>query len=103
MKKPLGKTEITGLILLALLIAAITGCALLVKDCRGIQENSPEHEIVVLDTLPLPAETQAVKKSSRKSAKKPKKTKKKNRKKTASKKAPARTVDPFGDTIPRSE
>lgn len=99
MKKPLGKTELTGLILLALIVVVITGCGLLLTECRSGKGPDPsvEPEIVVLDSTVsvVPAE-QAVKGKTRKG----KKNKASRKKKSAAKKAEIQRPDPFRDTIP---
>lgn len=102
MKNPLGKTELLGLILLAAIIVAITGCGFLLKGCQGsVQEHPAEVEIIVLDTVAAPASTStAVKKTSDQKEKQ----KKSRRKKSAAKKSksiPAPARDPFRDTIPK--
>lgn len=103
MKHPLTKTELTGLILLGVLVVAITGIAFLAKDCGGsdgasIQEQGPRAVISVADTTAMPAKTETVPAKPRKA-----KQAKKNAKKRAAPavKAKAEKKDPFSDTIPR--
>ena len=100
MKNPLGKTELLGLILLAALIVAITGCAFLLKGCQGsVQDDPAEVEIIVLDTVAAPASTSEKKTSDQKENQKKSRRKKSAAKKSKSIPAPAR--DPFSDTIPK--
>lgn len=97
MKKGLGKTELTGLILLAILIVGITGCALLLRERSAPKEFHPEPDLKteLLDTLP---QNDQAKKRSGKNQKP--KTKKTSKKKGSKKKAAPLRKDPFADTIP---
>ena len=114
MKKGLDKTELTGIILLVLLIAAVTGCALLLKDCRGEEPDSPVYPngIEVVDSS---SPGQDVKeytpsgKSTRKSAGKKsgggkksaaRKSSSSPKSKSAAPKVVEERPDPFLDTIP---
>lgn len=95
MGKRLTKSELTGLLILALIIVAILGLAF---GLRGRTENEsagPKMEMEILDTLPTPVETRTVEE---------KKPKKKSRaKKSAAKKVSGykEKADPFADTVPK--
>lgn len=49
MKRRLSKSELTGLFLLAVIVIAITGCAVLIKGCGG--EGSASEEPVVIQVV----------------------------------------------------
>lgn len=100
MKNRFTKTELTGLILLAVLIVAVTGCALLVKSCdaTGGSSTAPPFEIQVVDTVETPAPTHSARKTGEK--KKSKKRKKASAAKKSSRGSQAQRTDPFADTIP---
>ena len=107
MGKGLNKTELTGIILLALLIAVVTLCALFVRRCDGAEEEAPEFpNAKVIEAAGSAGE---VKDYSPGGGSKGKSTRKKSggRKKSAAKtsksvKAHEEPVflDPFADTIP---
>ena len=109
MKNSLGKTEIMGLIFLALLIVGITGCALLVRDCAGSKTGGLDPAPVAIDTIRVEiqkAENGDADGNPRKATGKGKQGNKSRKKgaakKSTKKKAPAERPDPFKDTIPRN-
>lgn len=95
-----GRTELTGLILLAILVVAITACGLLMKQCRQAPAE-PEVKIEVIEET-ANAPDEAYKEKKRKEAKErgEKKDRKKTKSKRTEKKVPVERKDPFGDTIP---
>lgn len=97
MGKGLSKTELTGLILLALIVVAVTGGSLLLKSCQPQVQSSMEN-LEVIDSV------KDEKSSPASSSKKPGARKKKSRKrKSATPKSPKIIPvrpDPFADTIP---
>ena len=101
MKKKLTTTEVTGVIMLAVLVAAITSAAFLLKNCSGVQSiQSPEVRVEILDTLATPVNTrEAGRDINKKSAKKSKK--RKAGKKVKSESRQGKVKDPFSDTIPK--
>lgn len=112
MKNPLGKTELTGIALLALLIAVITGCGLLLRRCGyGLPGSEAAQEqamrIIATDTVTLPVETSRAGVSDRKGKKPGKEETKSRRKRPAANKARKKAgkaasgrKDPFSDTVP---
>ena len=111
MKRGLNRTELLGIIMLAILIAGITLVALLVKDCSGNNPESPDYppQIEVVDPS-APSQdfndyTPRKKSSSGRSSHK----KTGGRKKSAAGSSSSRSsstrgeqsrIDPFSDTIP---
>lgn len=96
----LSKTELTGLILLGILVAAITASAILLRDCSGQSslQQGPEVKIEIVDTVAAPAPTKETTKKKEK-----KKRGASGRKKKAPSKKKTPTVNPknpFTDTIP---
>ena len=104
MKNPLTRTEIMGLAFLAVLIAGITGCAILVQDCSGgsLQRDPSPAQIEILDTVDVPVKTEKVSKKREAKAKDSKKESR--RKKSAAGNSKNNSVerrDPFKDTVPK--
>ena len=108
MSKGLNKTELTGLLLLAILIVAVTACAFFLKGCDGNGSDQTEYPVQVVDSLTPGSDyydTTPRKNTSGRSSRK----KSGGRKKSAAGKAsPGRAgqkgtpvlTDPFADTIP---
>lgn len=100
MKQSLTRTELTGLILLVILLLGITAAALMMQRCTRESEQLQPSEVMVVDSSELPFDEKSGSSSYTKKHKSGKKrggTKKSSGKSTA----PAVTrVDPFSDTIP---
>ena len=103
MKNPLSKTELTGLLLLAIIVVAITGAAFFIRGNGPADSAGPAAEAVA--ESPGASDSLQTNKKEKSSARKDSSHKKnKSRKKRPSSsagKAPARRSDPFSDTIPR--
>lgn len=93
--KGFSKTELTGLVLLAILIILILTASFTLRGCS--EENSvsaPPLEIVAMDSVDIPIATEIV-------SVKGKKTEKKNKKRTRKKSTKISSQpDPFKDTVP---
>lgn len=110
MKRGLNRTELLGIIMLAILIAGITLVALLVKDCSGNNPESPDYppQIEVVDPSAPSRDfndyTPRKKSSGRSSHKKTGGRKKSAAGSSSSRSNSAREeqsrMDPFSDTIP---
>lgn len=105
MKSPLNRTELTGLFLLAAIVVGITACAVLMRGCGSSGNPEPKFEVIALDTVPVPVNTESAAGKSPEKAEKATKKKSsksaKSRKKKSSVSSPAfRRSDPFSDTIP---
>lgn len=92
--KGFSKTELTGLILLAILIILILTASFSLRGCSDEASSSaPPLEIVAVDTADVPVPTVEIKQKKKKSKNKKKKTAKKGS-------APFSRPDPFKDTVP---
>ena len=107
MKNPLGRSELIGLLLLAIIVVGISLCAIFTRGCSAESsvQQDPQFMVTVLDTLPAPVNTESAAGKSPKKAEKATKKKSsksaKSRKKKSSESSPAfRRTDPFSDTIP---
>lgn len=114
MKNPLTKTELTGLIFLAVLIAGITACGLILKECNRSEETEgPEMKIEVIDSTrvekswkkenniaPRKKAAPSKKKSGMNIGKKKTTAKKKENQQKEKKTPTVERKDPFSDTIP---
>ena len=106
MGKGLTKTELTGIILLGILITVITGSAVLMKNCTGLQQQPAlPPRIEVIDSSSnnkeyTPSGRQPVKKSKKKSGARKKGATGSSSKSNSSPKAGVERPDPFLDTIP---
>lgn len=108
-RKPLTRTEVTGLVLLALIIIVIVGSAVLLRNCRGAESSAepapPAVEIISQEAgASAPSKQNSEKKARKKDDKAQKgKGRKDKAKKTKAQKekrmAPAR--NPFQDTVPK--
>lgn len=108
MKKGLNKTEVTGLMLLVVLIVVITGSGILLKNCRRSSDPKPSEglQVEIIDSVKEAAPSPEEKFTDRKNKESKKEAKKKNssrsRKKAARTKAVKERKNPFTDTIPRN-
>ena len=108
MKRGLSKSELTGLFLLAVIVIAITGCAVLIKGCGG--GGSTSGEPVVIQVVGEGGSSTAEDSDSEGGSTKKGTKKGKGRAKKGSTGAPKEKSpnsvefrDPFSDTIPLEE
>lgn len=108
MKRGLSKSELTGLFLLAVIVIAITGCAVLIKGCGG--EGSTSGEPVVIQVVgdgssSTDEDSDSDGGNSKKGRKKGKGRAKKGKSGAKKVKSPNSVEfrDPFSDTIPLEE
>lgn len=108
MKRGLSKSELTGLFLLAVIVIAITGCAVLIKGCGG--EGAESGEPVVIQVVgegssSMAEDSDGEDGTSKKGRKKGKGRAKKRSSGAKKEKSPNSVEfrDPFSDTIPQEE
>lgn len=107
MKRGLSKSELTGLFLLAVIVIAITGCAVLIKGCEGGGTESGEPVViqVVGEGRSTAEDSDGEGGSTKKGRKKGKGRAKKGSTGAKKEKSPNSVEfrDPFSDTIPQEE
>lgn len=104
MKLRFSKTEVFGLIFLALLIAAITVSAVLMKGCEGLNREGEPMVILKVDSSNLSGDSDETPARKKKKTKRGRKgassNKRSNSGKNKKSQNPTEFRDPFSDTIP---
>lgn len=103
MGKGLNKTELTGIILLAILVVGITAAAMLMKN-RTVEDSEPPVETRILDAAVSGETTSSENQNLRKGKSKKRGARKNTGAGVSSKKSKNEEIqyrgDPFTDTIP---